>query len=553
MKLQHLFLGSLLVLGASAQALTPVAKYGRLIAKSVGGKGGLYDSTGTNQVTLRGMSMFWSSEPDGYNYDHPQTVAWLQSDWLVSVLRVPVGVVSPSTVNKGYLDDPASNLSRVLAVVNGAIAQGIYVIVDWHALDGSNSGSASTNGYTTQAVSLFGTLAAQFKNTPNIMWEVWNEPTGSNSDVVTHANACITAIRNAGNKNLVIVGSSYWSSQPDQIGNVTDPQNNVAYSLHFYADAPGHAGYVQGSSSPLANALNKGRAVFVTEWGTTGADGQTYNNDFSSASAPLLAVLDQDKVSSCNWDIGTQHMTPGDLTTPVQGSAAIQATAAPNGNWAASDLTPSGTAVRNYLRTANAGLFTLPDTSLKIVAPLTATPASTTTDGSIHFTATFSKSISYSLVLTGQTSKATYTKTSSGNSLDFVWTPASEHGLAKPFVAEKVTAAFSGLTQSGTSTTVTLTLSTSIQPTTSHRTALAWNAQGLHLPQGAAVAGNSYAVRVLDLRGHEIGGTRSALAREGIGDVVLDLAPPTRGSGVAFVDLAGPDGQRSSILLPPVR
>jgi len=550
MKLHHLFFGSLLALGASAQALTPVAMYGRLTAKSVGGKGGLYDSSGTKQVDLRGMSMFWSSEPDGYNYDHPQTVAWLQSDWLVSVLRVPVGVVSPSNVNKGYLDDSAGNINRVLAVVNGAIAQGIYVIVDWHALDAAGSSSSTYPSVNTpKAVSLFGTLAAQFKNTPNIMWEVWNEPTGSNSDVVTHANACITAIRNAGNKNLVIVGSSGWSSQPDQIGNVTDPQNNVAYTLHFYAEASGHAAYV---NTNMVNAINMGRTVFVTEWGTTGSDGATYNNDFPKVSAPLLATLDQYKVSSCNWDIGTQHMTPGDLTTPVQGSAAIQATAAPNGNWAASDLTPGGTAVRNYLRTANAGLFTLPDTTLKIVAPLTATPTTATTDGTIHFTATFSKSITYSLVLTGQTSGSVYTHTGTADSVDFLWTPASEHGLAKPYVAEKVTAALSGLTLSGTSTSVTLTLSASIQPTTPHRTAFAWNARGLRLPSEALMAGTSYSVRVLDLRGREIGGTRSAIAREENGEMVLDLAPPTLGSGVAFVELAGPDGQRSQVLLPPV-
>jgi endoglucanase len=537
MKRYSLLVSSVLALGLTAQAKTPVETYGRLIAKS----GGLYDSAGSKQVVLRGMSMFWSSEPDGYNFFHPQTIAWLRSDWMASVVRVPLAVEkapNSATTNKGYVDDSTLNVNRVLAVVNGAIAQGLYVIIDWHCPE--------SNPYTDKAVSFFGSMAAKFKNTPNVMWEVWNEPTSG--DVVGHANKVITAIRNAGNKNLVIVGSLNWSSQPDQVGDVTDPKKNVAYTLHFYAGSGAHDAY----RTSMTNAISKGRTVFVTEWGTTTADGNTYNN-FSN-SQTWLNALDAAKVSSCNWDIGTQHSTPGDVTSAVQGSAAMKVSAGASGGWdPATDLSEGGKQIRSYLRTANASLgFTGPDTVLKMVAPLTATPSNASTTDAISLTASFSREITWTLKMTGQTSGATYSTSGTSSDVSISWKPSTDHGLGKVFTGETVTAAFTGLSLTGTSTTITLK-PTSLQPRIgAHETALSWTSKGLMLRSGTAEPGASFSVRLLDLQGREIGATRTAVAREANGQLVLDLVPPAHASGVAFVDLEGPQGQRAQLLLPPV-
>src|ERR1035437_4555949 len=173
MKRIHLLL-ALCFAAVTAHAKTPVETYGRLWASG----GYLCDSTKNNHVILRGMSLYWSSEPDGYAFFNGGVVRWLQSDWKVSVIRAPMAVNPvPSGGNKsiGYLQDSATNMSRIQAVVNSAIAQGLYVIVDWHVVDVQNSGSASKEPYTTKAVAFFKTMATKYKNAPNVLWEVWNE------------------------------------------------------------------------------------------------------------------------------------------------------------------------------------------------------------------------------------------------------------------------------------------------------------------------------------------------------------------------------------------
>jgi endoglucanase len=298
------------------------------------------------------MSFYWSSEPDGYAYYNPKVVQWLQSDWSVSVIRVPLAVEAadnaPAT-SVGYEKNAAVTLSRVKTVVDAAIAQGLYVIVDWHCPIG--------NPYTTDAVTAFGQLATTYKNVPNVLWEVWNEPDGVGNQAVTnHATSVIAAIRKAGNTNLVIVGSETWSSQPDQVPAPTDPSNNLAYTLHFYAQTHDPNG---GYFTAMTNAISNQRTVFVTEWGTTTANGASYTN-FTNSQA-WLDHLDQYSVSSCNWDIGTQQLNPANSTdNTVQGSAAMFRGASINGGWNPStDLTPGGVQVRLYLRSKNTG-YTVP-------------------------------------------------------------------------------------------------------------------------------------------------------------------------------------------------
>ena len=75
------------------QDFTIVAKHGQL---SINGTN-LVDKNG-EQISLRGMSLFWSQW--GGNYYNDETIKWLRNDWNCTVVRVAVGVE-----NGGYLDN----------------------------------------------------------------------------------------------------------------------------------------------------------------------------------------------------------------------------------------------------------------------------------------------------------------------------------------------------------------------------------------------------------------------------------------------------------------
>lgn len=79
-------------------------------------------------VQLRGMSFFWSQWMG--QYYNAETVNWLVSDWKCNVVRAAMGVEAEKG---GYAKNPEKELAKVYAVIDAAIANGIYVIVDYHS------------------------------------------------------------------------------------------------------------------------------------------------------------------------------------------------------------------------------------------------------------------------------------------------------------------------------------------------------------------------------------------------------------------------------------
>jgi endoglucanase len=527
--------------GSSAKYCTPVQAYGRLRAMTVGGKGGIYDSSGTRQVVLRGMSMYWSSEPSGYKFFNSGVVQTLQKDFNVSVIRVPVAVEkapNSASTNVGYVDDSGVTTNRALAVVYSAITQGLYVIIDWHCYDAVHE---------DKALPFFRSMAAKFKNTPNVIFEIWNEPISG--DVTGYATRIIAAIRATGNKNLVIMGSGQWSSQPNTVGAPTDAASNVAYTLHFYSSESSHAAYVNTNMTDAVN--NKGRAVFATEWGATTADG---NSGYSWPTS-LLSTVESYKVSTCNWTVGNQLSDPNNTSSGVQGSAALQTTASANGSWTDAMLTQDGKDAKSWISGKNAGLFTLPDTSLAVLNPLASDSDSVLVGASTTLNIQFNKAVTASFKLTGLTSGAYWTTSVTSDTVGVAWSSTKKALASVAFTPGETIQAqitnLSTLPSAKLTTTFVLRKSTGIERSR-QVTAFGWSEQGLRLPLGTVSAGETYRVRVLDLQGRQVGETRQAQARSIAGQISLDL-PAVHGSGMAIVELQGDRGPVVRAVLPPVR
>lgn len=209
-------------------------------------------------VQLKGPSSMWLNwEADGYAQSRG-ALAWMRDAWNLSVIRAAMGVEPAGA----YLTDPATAADKVRTIVKNAIAEGVYVIVDWH--------DHNAHMHQAQSVAFFGALAQEFKDVPNVLWETFNEPLQVSWAKVLkpyHA-AVVAAIRAHDPDNVIILGTPQWSQKVDEAAASPLPGNNLMYTLHFYSCS--HTDLVRGLGDL---AVQKGLALFVTEWGATNADG----------------------------------------------------------------------------------------------------------------------------------------------------------------------------------------------------------------------------------------------------------------------------------------
>jgi len=253
-----------------------VEEYGKL--KVSGNK--IVDKNG-NAIQLRGMSLFWSQWIG--KYYNRETVKWLKDDWKCTVVRAAMAVE-----HDGYLTNPEQEKAKVIAVVDAAIAEGIYVIIDWHDHHGEN--------HLEEAKTFFGEMAQKYGAYPNVIFETYNEPLDvSWTEVLKpYHEAVIAEIRKHAPDNLIICGTRNWSQNVDDVIDQKINDKNVAYTLHYYA-----ATHNDSLRNIALTALNNDVAIFVTEYGTTEASGDGSIDE--NESKRWWAFLDQHKISSCNW------------------------------------------------------------------------------------------------------------------------------------------------------------------------------------------------------------------------------------------------------------
>ncbi len=274
-------------------------------------------------VVLRGMSLYWS-QWKGQFYNH-SCVQWLRDDWKCSVVRASMAVESG-----GYLTNPEKESAKIKAVIDACIDLGIYVIVDWHDHHGQR--------HTAQSIAFFEDIARQYHEKPNIIYEIYNEPLRVSwaDSVRPYADSVVRHIRVIDPNNLIVVGNPTWSQDVDVAASDPVPGANIAYALHFYSGS-----HKQSLREKATAAMNKGAALFVTEFGMTDASG-TGNVD-STETAVWLRFLEDNKISWCTWSVADLPET----------SAALKPGASGTGGWPLSSISVSGVWMRNKIRTEN--------------------------------------------------------------------------------------------------------------------------------------------------------------------------------------------------------
>jgi len=284
----------------------------------------LVDKDGKH-VMLRGMSYGWHSFwPRFYN---KQTVKWLKDDWNVNIVRAAMGI---ETGTKGltYKENPTDSKAKIKAVVDGAISEGIYVIIDWH----------SHNINLEEAKLFFDEMSTAYGDKPNVIYEIFNEPDEESwADVKAYSEAIIKVIRKNDPDNIILVGCPHW----DQDINLpaADPikgYHNLMYTVHFYA-----ATHKQELRDRTDAAIKKGLPVFVSECAGMEATGDGPLN--MAEWQKWIDWMESRGISWVTWSVSDKDET----------CSVLKKSASSTGKWKESDLKESGIKTREYLKNLN--------------------------------------------------------------------------------------------------------------------------------------------------------------------------------------------------------
>jgi hypothetical protein len=105
-------------------------------------------------------------------------------------------------------------------------------------------------------------IAAYFKDTPHVIFEIFNEPAGiSAADWRANAEMLVAAIRETGAQQIAIIGGTEYARDLSWVLSDPIPEENIAYAAHIY---PGHG---RLSWDYWFGDVAEQYPVLMTEWG----------------------------------------------------------------------------------------------------------------------------------------------------------------------------------------------------------------------------------------------------------------------------------------------
>ncbi len=321
-----------------AYADTPVGRHGKLSVQKVDSYAApiMVDQNGV-PTQLRGASthgMHWF--PQYVNQNAFQT---LRDDWGINMVRL---VCYPRDVGSvGYLTGGDSTKQQLDTLIqNGvdyATKLGMYALVDWHVH------AYNPNEYLKEAKIFFTKYATMYKDHDNVLYEICNEPTGTNwysgngKDLYTYCSEVIKTIRAIDPDAIIICGTNTWSQDVDQVA--AKPMKalgyeNIMYTFHFYS-----ATHKENLMKKVRLATKDGTPIFVTEFGICSADG---NGSYDAENADRwIALLDELNISFACWSYSNCNEKSAYFKSSCSNAG---------GDWTADDLTTTGKWLINTCR-----------------------------------------------------------------------------------------------------------------------------------------------------------------------------------------------------------
>ena len=350
----------------------------------------LCDNSGRH-VQLRGLSTHginWYQNLNQYasfpSYINQSWFDEMHDKWGANAIRLAMYVEEYNGYMSGTNNDchDQSEMQKKLKDliddgVRYAVDSGMYVIIDWHILN------IDPSRYTDEAVSFFRDMSKKYKDVPNVLYEICNEPSsGTWSGIKNYASKVIPAIRKNDPDSVIIVGTPTWSQDVDIASSDRLSYKNILYTFHFYA-----ATHRDQYRDKLDGAVTKGLPVLVTEFGISEASGN--GNIDESEGNKWIKYLDGKDIGYLMWGMANKAESASLFNTNCTKSSGFSVTG---------DLTQSGKWIYNILHsrkdknsnktqtydiTSTSSLPLVCGSSLNLTVPWDSKVKWTSSDGSI--------------------------------------------------------------------------------------------------------------------------------------------------------------------------
>ncbi len=317
--------------------------YGKHGALSVKGKY-LVDKNG-EPVQLKGVSTHnMNSFPEYVNDD---AIEFMADSWGMEVYRLAM-YTAMADGDLGYSDSSDEHRAElenmILKSVKKCSELGIYCMIDWHILFDYNP-----HMHKDMAIKFFDKMSAALKDYDNVIYEICNEPNqycdwnqilelatlpdGSKrgddvctwDDIKAYANEVIPVIRKNVPDSVIVCGTPIWSQKVNEAADSPLEFENVMYALHFYAST-----HKQWLRDAAAYAMDKGAAIYVTEYGITDASGDG-DIDYEETDR-WMEFLKENSISYSIWNLSNKN----------EASAMILPECSKTTGWTKDELSESG-------------------------------------------------------------------------------------------------------------------------------------------------------------------------------------------------------------------
>jgi aryl-phospho-beta-D-glucosidase BglC (GH1 family) len=260
-------------------------------------------------IHLRGVALGdpWMGRKDRPVSDYE----FLAKDWKANVVRIGI---HPGVWKKEAHDKV---LDRLAEDVDAALKNGMFVIIDWHAIgwpDGYyqvNSGGPKDlyDSDFMLAKEFWAAVAKRYGKDGRVLFELWNEPVFQKDEWAPEVGQkwakfkpfmkeLFDIVREHGD-NVVIVSSNRWSYWLKGIRKDLLEGKNIAYAWHIYA---GHSKNDPKAWADALDDLQTVAPVLVTEWGFQPDSKEHYKGTAKDFGEPFVKdFLEEKELHSTAW------------------------------------------------------------------------------------------------------------------------------------------------------------------------------------------------------------------------------------------------------------
>ena len=296
LKLRSLKLFFLIVILLTSSLAVPTSNAKAISTPWLTVSGRYINDPNGNHVVLRGLAMI-DIGVSTFHVGH--TVIDLTNDvtnsangWYARVVRYAV-YPGPIDGSPGWIANPDYYFNTYLnPAIQNCISKQIYCIIDWHYIADYNDA-----GRDTATRNFWAYVAPRYASTPNVIFELYNEPIYPDNWETWKATAqpWVNIIRAAAPNNLILIGGPRWSQNLSSAGSSPFTGNNLVYVAHIYAEHP-QANW----DAWFGNAANT-VPFFITEWGWQAGGAVPTNGTKTSFGIPFMAYLNSKGLSWTAW------------------------------------------------------------------------------------------------------------------------------------------------------------------------------------------------------------------------------------------------------------